>query len=164
MKIGCNNKVLGMMKDETAGTEITEFARLGAKCCALRVVRNAGELKKVGIDGESCTKTSSYIRSIYDATFASKQERSSLISNVTRTINSIIRRFEMDIRSGVVSEETMKEKGVKKTVVARGIMLENYKEVLFTGNAPNRKMNVIGSDLHNIYTITIISIPINKLA
>jgi hypothetical protein len=38
-KVGANKKVVGMMKDETAGAEISEFAGLRAKCYALRVER-----------------------------------------------------------------------------------------------------------------------------
>jgi hypothetical protein len=53
-----------------------------------------------------------------------------------------------------MSEEIKKDKGVKKAVVAKGIMLEDYK-VLFTGNPQYRNANMIRSELHDIYTITI---------
>jgi hypothetical protein len=43
---------------------------------------------------------------------------------------------------------------VKKSVVAREIMLEDYKDVLFTGKPQYRSMNTIRSELHNVYTIT----------
>jgi hypothetical protein len=39
-----------MMKDETAGTEITKFAGLRTKCYAPRPARNADELKNLNID------------------------------------------------------------------------------------------------------------------
>jgi hypothetical protein len=34
-------------------------------------------------------------------------------------------------------------------------MLEDYKEVLFTGKPQYRKMNMIRSERHDIYTITV---------
>jgi hypothetical protein len=42
-----------MMKDETAGTEITMFVGLRAKCCALRVEHSDKELKKLNTDASS---------------------------------------------------------------------------------------------------------------
>jgi hypothetical protein len=64
-----------------------------------------------------------------------------------------------DTRSSVVCEEIKKAKGVKKSVVAMEIMLEDYKQVLLTGRPQYRKMNMIRSKLHDIYTITV-----NKIA
>jgi hypothetical protein len=52
-----------------------------------------------------------------------------------------------------VREEIKKDKGVKMTTVAKGIMLEDYKEMLLTGNPQYRKMNMIRSELHEVYTI-----------
>lgn len=52
-KVGCNKKVLEMMKDETAGTEICKFAGLRAKCYAHRVEHSDNELKKLNIDSSS---------------------------------------------------------------------------------------------------------------
>jgi hypothetical protein len=43
---------------------------------------------------------------------------------------------------------------VKKSVVAKEIMLEDDKDVLFTGKPQYRSMNTIRSELHNVYTIT----------
>lgn len=37
-KVGSNKALLGMRKDETAGTEITEFVGLRAKCYALNAL------------------------------------------------------------------------------------------------------------------------------
>jgi hypothetical protein len=57
-KVGCNKKFLGMMKDETAGVEINEFAGLRSKCYALRVERS-----EMNIDFANAE--SSYTRSPY---------------------------------------------------------------------------------------------------
>ena len=43
-------------------------------------------------------------------------------------------------------------KGVKKSVVKKIIAHEDYKECLFTGKEQLRKMNVIRSHKHEIYT------------
>jgi hypothetical protein len=67
----------------------------------------------------------------------------------------MLRSFVKDSRSSVVCEEIKKAKGVKKNIVAKEIMLEDYKEVLFTGKPQYRKMNMIRSELHDIYTITV---------
>ena len=49
-------------------------------------------------------------------------------------------------------EESKKCKGVKKLVVKNSITHENYKNCLFTGKEQLRKMNVIRSHKHDIYT------------
>ena len=49
-------------------------------------------------------------------------------------------------------EESKKCKGVKKIVVKKSIMHEDYKNCLFTGNKQLRKMNVIRSYNHEVYT------------
>jgi hypothetical protein len=71
----------------------------------------------------------------------------------------VLRSFVKDSRSTVVCEEVKKDKGIKKNIVAREIMLEDYKDVLFTGIPQYRRMNMIRSELHDVYTITC-----NKLA
>ena len=48
--------------------------------------------------------------------------------------------------------ESKKCKGVKKLVVKKSIMHEDYKNCLFTGKEQLRKMNVIRSHKHDIYT------------
>jgi hypothetical protein len=148
-KVGANKKILGMLKDETAGAEISEFAGLRAKCYALRVQR-AG----VKIDFTE----SSYTRAPYNE--QSPQGRMPvLITSVTKYIGGMLRSFVKDTRSSVVCEEIKKAKGFKKPVVAREIMLQDYKQVLFTGRPQCRKMNMIRSELHDVYTITV-----NKIA
>ena len=49
-------------------------------------------------------------------------------------------------------EESKKCKGVKKSVVRKGIVHEDYKRCLFTGKEQLRKMNVIRSHMHEVYT------------
>jgi hypothetical protein len=143
--VGANKKILGMLKDETAGAEIGEFAGLRAKCYALRVQR-AG--MKVDFT------ESSYTRAPYNE--QSPQGRMpALITSVTKYIGGMLRSFVKDTRSNVVCEEIRKAKGIKKSVVAREILLQDYKDVLFTGRPQYRKMNMIRSELHDVYTITV---------
>ena len=49
-------------------------------------------------------------------------------------------------------EESKKCKGVKKSVVKKSIAHEDYKKCLFTGKEQLRKMNVIRSYRHEVYT------------
>ena len=49
-------------------------------------------------------------------------------------------------------EESKKCKGVKQLVVKNSITHEDYKNCLFTGTEQLRKMNVIRSHKHDIYT------------
>ena len=49
-------------------------------------------------------------------------------------------------------EESKKCKGVKKSVVKKSITHEDYKKCLFTGEEQLRRMNVIRSYNHEIYT------------
>ena len=56
-------------------------------------------------------------------------------------------------------KESKKCKGVEKLVVKNSITHENYKNCLFTGKEQLRKMNVIRSHMHDIYTEVI-----NKVA
>ena len=58
-------------------------------------------------------------------------------------------------------EESKKCKGVKKLVVKNSITHEDYKNCLFTGKEQLRKMNVIRSHKHDIYTEEINKIALN---
>ena len=49
-------------------------------------------------------------------------------------------------------EESKKCKGVKKSVVKKSIAQEDYKKCLFTGKEQLRKMNIIRSHRHEVYT------------
>ena len=50
------------------------------------------------------------------------------------------------------AEESKKCKGVKKSVVKKSITHEDYKNCFFTGKEQLRKMNVIRSHKHDVYT------------
>jgi hypothetical protein len=78
-----------------------------------------------------------------------------LITSVTKYNGGMLRSFVKDTRSSVVCEKIKKAKGVKNGIVAKEIMLQDYKEVLFTGKPRYRKMRMIRSELHDIYTITV---------
>ena len=49
-------------------------------------------------------------------------------------------------------KEEKKCKGVKKPVVKKSIQFDDYKKCLFTGKEQLRKMNVIRSRGHEVYT------------
>ena len=49
-------------------------------------------------------------------------------------------------------EESKNCKGVKKSVVKKSITHEDYKKCLFTGKRQLRKMNIIRSHMHEVYT------------
>jgi hypothetical protein len=84
---------------------------------------------------------------------------SGLNTSITKYIGGVLRSFVKDSRSTVVCEEVKKDKGIKKSNVAQDIMLEDYKDVLFTEISQYRRINMIHSELHNAYTIAC-----NKLA
>ena len=52
----------------------------------------------------------------------------------------------------LVGEESKKCKGIKKSMVKKSIAHEDCKKCLFTGKEQLRKMNVIRSHMHEIYT------------
>ena len=49
-------------------------------------------------------------------------------------------------------KEEKKCKGIRKPVIKKDISFEDYKECLFTGNEQMRKMSVIRSRKHTLYT------------
>ena len=55
--------------------------------------------------------------------------------------------------------ETRKAKGVKKNVIKKSLSFEDYKKFLFTKDELMKEMNIIRSQNHNIYSMTI-----NKVA
>lgn len=56
-------------------------------------------------------------------------------------------------------EEKKKCKGVKKPVIKKNISFDDYKECVFSGKPQMRKMNILRSYGHQIYTVEI-----NKVA
>jgi hypothetical protein len=94
-----NKKVVGMMKDETAGAEISEFAGRRSKCYALSIER--GDMK---IDFNNAEST--YTRAPYNI--------SGLITSITKYIGGELRSFVKDSRSSVVCEEVKKDKGLRR--------------------------------------------------
>ena len=54
-----------------------------------------------------------------------------------------------------IGKEEKKCKGIKKGVVKKNITQEDYKDCLFTQNVQMRKMNVIRSHQHEIFSETI---------
>ena len=55
--------------------------------------------------------------------------------------------------------ETRKAKGVKKNVIKKSLSFEDYKKCLFTKDELMKEMNIIQSENHNIYSMTV-----NKVA
>ena len=51
--------------------------------------------------------------------------------------------------------ETRKAKGVKKNVIKKSLSFEDYKKCLFTEDEIMKEMNIIRSQNHNIYSMTI---------
>lgn len=49
-------------------------------------------------------------------------------------------------------KEKKRHKGIKKAVVKKNIAHDDYKECLFSGNMQMRKMNVIRSQKHEVFT------------
>jgi hypothetical protein len=56
-KVGCNKKVIGMMKDECAGKQITEFVGLRSKCYAFTVDEDKQSKKCKGVKKAVVKKT-----------------------------------------------------------------------------------------------------------
>ena len=56
-------------------------------------------------------------------------------------------------------EEERKAKGVKKSVIKKSLSFEDYKKCLFSEDEIMKEMNVITSENHDIYSMTI-----NKVA
>lgn len=132
----------------------SEFAGLRAKYYALGIAPNAEEMKKLNVHTESFSEPTSYTRSIYGDQNTILWSGASLITNITRVVNGIYVSIVKDNTSGIVCEEIKKGKGMKEGIVTKGLTLEDFK-VLFAANPQYRKMNMIRSDKHDVYTITV---------
>ena len=74
-------------------------------------------------------------------------------------------KYKKDEKDGKIKEieaeddETRKAKGVKKNVIKKSLSFEDYKKCLFTEDELMKKMNIIRSQNHDIYSMTV-----NKVA
>ena len=144
-----NKKVLGKMKDECAGTPISEYVGLRSKMYS---VMKADESKK-GIDKikkdfpeveiKECTCDGKKVQAIMakDAELFKKiktKHPKAIVSQCCKMIKA----DEINIR---------KAKGVKKNVVKKQIKHEQYKQVLFSKEQMWHGMNILRSEGHEIY-------------
>ena len=60
-------------------------------------------------------------------------------------------------------EESKKCKGVKKSVIKKTITHEDYKKCLFTGKEQLRKMNIIRSHRHEVYTVEVNKVALDRI-
>ena len=144
-----NKKVLGKMKDECAGTPISEYVGLRSKMYS---VMKADESKK-GIDKikkdfpeteiKECTCEGKKVQAIMakDAELFKKIKNKHPKAIVSQCCN-MIKADEINVR---------KAKGVKKNVVKKQIKHEQYKQVLFSKEQMWHRMNILRSEGHEIY-------------
>ena len=144
-----NKKVLGKMKDECAGTPISEYAGLRSKMYS---IMTEGESKK-GIDKikkdfpeteiKECTCEGKKVQAIMakDAELVKKIKKKHPKARVSQCCN-MIKVDEINVR---------KAKGVKKNVVKKQIKHEQYKQVLFSKEQMWHGMNILRSEGHEIY-------------
>ena len=144
-----NKKVLGKMKDECAGTPISEYAGLRSKMYS---IMTEGESKK-GIDKikkdfpeteiKECACEGKKVQAIMtkDAELVKKIKKKHPKARVSQCCN-MIKVDEINVR---------KAKGVKKNVVKKQIKHEQYKQVLFSKEQMWHGMNILRSEGHEIY-------------
>ena len=74
-------------------------------------------------------------------------------------------KYEKDKKDGKIKEieaeddETRKAKGVKKNVIKKSLTFDDYKKFLFTEDELMKEMNIIRSQNHDIFSMTV-----NKVA
>ena len=144
-----NKKVLGKMKDECAGTPISEYAGLRSKMYS---IMTEGESKK-GIDKikkdfpeteiKECACEGKKVQAIMtkDTELVKKIKKKHPKARVSQCCN-MIKVDEINVR---------KAKGVKKNVVKKQIKHEQYKQVLFSKEQMWHGMNILRSEGHEIY-------------
>ena len=60
-------------------------------------------------------------------------------------------------------EDSRKCKGVKKSVIKKTITHEDYKKCLFTGKEQLRKVNIIRSHRHEVYTEEVNKVALDRI-
>ena len=146
-----NKKVLGKMKDECAGTPISEYVGLRSKMYS---IMTEGESKK-GIDKikkdfpeteiKECACEGNKVQAIMtkDAELVKKIKKKHPKAIVSQCCNVFtIKVDEINVR---------KAKGVKKNVVKKQIKHEQYKQALFSKEQMWHGMNILRSEGHEIY-------------
>ena len=146
-----NKKVLGKMKDECAGTPISEYVGLRSKMYS---IMTEGESKK-GIDKikkdfpeteiKECACEGKKVQAIMtkDAELVKKIKKKHPKARVSQCCNVFtIKVDEINVR---------KAKGVKKNVVKKQIKHEQYKQALFSKEQMWHGMNILRSEGHEIY-------------
>ena len=146
-----NKKVLGKMKDECAGTPISEYVGLRSKMYS---IMTEGESKK-GIDKikkdfpeteiKECACEGNKVQAIMtkDAELVKKIKKKHPKGRVSQCCNVFtIKVDEINVR---------KAKGVKMNVVKKQIKHEQYKQALFSKEQMWHGMNILRSEGHEIY-------------
>jgi hypothetical protein len=85
------------------------------------------------IKREMCGGDMDYARPMHSEHILQGREPE-LITRLAKSVGGILRSFVKDTRSGVVCKEIKKNRGVKKYIVAKDMMLESYKKIFFSGN------------------------------
>ena len=116
IKTGCNKKVIGMMKDECGGKQITEFVGLRSKMYSYRLdeteEKKAKVVKKVVIKKDVC----------FDDYYKCLIER---VKPVYRKMN-LIRSHKHEIYSETVNKVALSADDDKRVIGADGISTQAY--------------------------------------
>ena len=144
-----NKKVLGKMKDECAGTPISEYVGLRSKMYSVMKVdeskKGIDKIKKdfPEVEIKECTCDGIKVQAIIakDAELFKKIKKKHLKAIVSQCCK-MIKADEINVK---------KAKGVKKNVVKKQIKHEQYKQVLFKNEQMWHGMKMLRSDGHEIY-------------
>ena len=146
-----NKKVLGKMKDECAGTPISEYVGLRSKMYSVMKVdeskKGIDKIKKdfPEVEIKECTCDGIKVQAIIakDAELFKKIKKKHSKAIVSQCCK-MIKADEINVK---------KAKGVKKNVVKKQIKHEQYKQVLFKNEQMWHGMKMLRSDGHEIYGI-----------